>query len=63
MKHQDVALDPELLEILACPACHGRLELQQQRLVCLTCRRRYPIEDGIPILLVEEAELPDEDTP
>jgi uncharacterized protein YbaR (Trm112 family) len=42
---------------------HGQLELQKDRLVCLTCRRRYPIEDGIPILLVEEAELPDEDSP
>lgn len=63
MRDSEAVIDPELLEILACPACHGRLEFQQQRLVCLTCRRRYPIEDGIPILLVEEAELPDENSP
>lgn len=56
-------LDPELLEILACPACHGPLELQEDRLVCLSCRRRYRIEDDIPILLVDEAELPDDTTP
>ncbi len=52
-------IDPELLEILACPACHGELVLAKDRLICRTCQRRYPIEDGIPILLVEEAELPE----
>ncbi len=56
-------LDPELLEILACPACHGPLELQGDRLVCRSCRRRYRIEDDIPILLVDEAELPDDTAP
>jgi len=62
MADRDATLDPELLEILACPACHGRLALQGDRLVCDSCRRRYPIEDGIPILLVDEAELPSEDS-
>ncbi|MBO9385694.1 MAG: Trm112 family protein [Thermomicrobium sp.] len=52
-------MDPELLEILACPACHGELVPANDRLICRTCQRRYPIEDGIPILLVEEAELPE----
>ena len=52
-------IDPELLEILACPACHGELVPANDRLICRTCQRRYPIEDGIPILLVEEAELPE----
>lgn len=54
-------IDPELLAILACPACHGSLDQQGDRLVCQQCRRRYPIEDGIPILLVDEAELPDDE--
>ena len=63
MRDSEAALDPALLDILACQACHGRLELQQSRLICLTCKRRYPIEDGIPILLVDEAELPDEANP
>lgn len=55
-------IDPELLEILACPACDTRppvrLDEANSRLVCTECGRRYPIKDGIPIMLVDEAELP-----
>lgn len=50
-------LDPSLLELLACPACHAGLRQEGQGLVCLGCGRRYPVRDGIPVLLVEEAEL------
>lgn len=51
-------LDPELLEILACPRCKGALRLSPSGdgLVCDRCRLRYPIEDDIPQMLVEEAE-------
>lgn len=52
-------VDSALLELLACPACHGRLRQEQDRLVCTSCGRRYPIRDGIPVLLVEEAEGPE----
>ena len=52
-------IDPRLLEILACPACHGDFELKDEKLCCKSCHRRYPIRDGIPILLVKEAELPE----
>jgi uncharacterized protein YbaR (Trm112 family) len=50
-------LSAELLAILACPACEERppLELRGEYLVCLQCRRAYPIRDDIPVLLVEEA--------
>ncbi|GIV06828.1 MAG: UPF0434 protein [Fimbriimonadales bacterium] len=50
-------LNAELLTILACPACEERppLELRGEYLVCLRCRRAYPIRDDIPVLLVEEA--------
>ena len=51
-------IDDKLLEILACPACKTEVKLQQDRLVCVKCARRYPIRDGIPVMLVEEAELP-----
>lgn len=55
-------IDPELLEILACPACDSRppvkLDEAGSCLVCTECGRRYPIRDGIPVMLVEEAELP-----
>jgi len=50
-------LDPELLEILACPLDKQSVELQGDRLVCVQCGRRYPIRDGIPVMLIEEAEL------
>ena len=50
------AIDPELLKILACPKCKADVVLQDDRLVCTKCGLRYPIRDGIPIMLVEEAE-------
>ncbi|GAA4540296.1 hypothetical protein GCM10023175_12730 [Pseudonocardia xishanensis] len=50
-------LDPRLLEILACPAeDHAPLRETADGLVCSSCGRRYPIVDGIPVLLVSEAE-------
>jgi hypothetical protein len=54
-------IDDELLRILACPACLGTLAQREARLCCAACGRRYPIEDGVPVLLVEEAELPPTD--
>ena len=48
-------IDDELMEILACPACKGPVELQEEWIVCQECGLRYPIRDGIPIMLVEEA--------
>lgn len=49
----------DMLEILACPACHARLALVGDSwLVCQNdeCRRKYPIEDGIPVLLIGEGD-------
>lgn len=55
-------LAPELLEILACPACHGQLALDYEgaELVCTagSCGLAYPIREGIPVLLVDEARRP-----
>jgi len=52
-------LSPELLAIIVCPACRSRLDYSDERqtLTCTACRRIYPIKDGIPILLVEEAKI------
>jgi uncharacterized protein YbaR (Trm112 family) len=47
--------DPKVLDQLACPACLGNLHLEDARLVCASCRRAYPIVDGIPALIVEKA--------
>jgi uncharacterized protein YbaR (Trm112 family) len=51
-------IDKELLEILACPACKADVILEEAaaRIVCTACGRRYPIRDGIPVMLIDEAE-------
>lgn len=49
-------IDRELLAILACPACRGNVEEENDKIVCASCGRQYPVRDGIPIMLVEEAE-------
>lgn len=53
-------IDPLLAQILVCPVDHARLleDVPSSRLVCTSCGRRYPVEDGIPVMLVDEAELP-----
>ena len=51
-------IDKTLLEILACPVCKTGVKLEGDRLVCVQCGRRYPIREGIPVMLVEEAEAP-----
>ena len=58
-----MGLKPELLEILACPACRAKIELKADGsgLKCVACHRVYPIRDEIPVLIVEEATL--EETP
>lgn len=52
-----MSLAPDLLEILVCPKCKGDLEYrpEEQVLVCLACRLAYPVEDDIPVMLVDEA--------
>jgi uncharacterized protein YbaR (Trm112 family) len=51
------ALAPELKEILACPRCKGELEFREEQaeIRCHACRLVYRIEEGIPVMLVEEA--------
>jgi uncharacterized protein YbaR (Trm112 family) len=51
-----------LLDILACPACDTRppvrLDTGARSLVCDQCGRHYPVRDGIPVMLVDEATIP-----
>lgn len=51
-------LNQELLDILACPKCKGDLEYNEKEstLTCHSCKLRYTIEDGIPNMLIDEAE-------
>ena len=50
-------VDPRLLEILVCPVSHGPLEYDRERgeLISRSVRLAYPIRDGVPIMLAEEA--------
>ncbi|MEJ2346953.1 MAG: Trm112 family protein [Gammaproteobacteria bacterium] len=58
-------MDMKLLDILACPVCKGPLvyEKKAQELICRADRLAYPIRDGIPVMLEEEARelAPDEE--
>jgi hypothetical protein len=56
MPTPQLTFDPTALAQLACPACHGDLRMEDMRLICSVCARRYPIVDGIPALIVERAE-------
>ena len=54
-------LEAGLLEILACPACHAPLREEDDELRCTgtDCGLVYPVRDGIPVLLVDEARRPE----
>ncbi|HYZ10589.1 MAG TPA: Trm112 family protein [Actinomycetota bacterium] len=57
-----MALDKELLDILACPNCRGDVEYREaeQLIVCIgMCGYRYPVRDDIPVMLIDEAIKPD----
>ena len=44
-------IDVQLLALLACPACQGDVKLEGDEIACQSCKRHYPIVDGIPVLL------------
>jgi uncharacterized protein YbaR (Trm112 family) len=61
-----VTLDPQLLEILACPSDdHAPLrpgtpaDPEADALTCTSCGRQFPVTDGIPVLLLDEATVPE----
>jgi hypothetical protein len=58
-------IDPRLLEILVCPVTHGRLEYDRERaeLISRGARLAYPIRNGVPIMLPEEARSLDDPAP
>lgn len=53
-------IDDKLLKMLACPKCNGSLDYRAEKikesLSCLKCKLRYRVEDGIPVMLIDEAE-------
>jgi hypothetical protein len=57
LRSSSMPVDPELLEILACPNCKTKVELVKNgtALKCGQCKRVYPIKDDIPVMLLDEA--------
>lgn len=58
-----MAVSPELLKILVCPKCKTKVEInsEETKLKCTNaeCRLVYPIKDGIPVMLIDEAAVED----
>ena len=54
-----MAIDAQLLEILACPFCKEDIKLtkDEKGLKCVKCHRVYPIKDDIPVMLIDEATI------
>jgi hypothetical protein len=48
-------LDKELLDILACPICKKAIVEEKEELICRACRKAYPVREGIPVMLIDEA--------
>ncbi len=58
-----MTVSPELLKILVCPKCKGDLDHRlapQEVLICRACRLVYAVQDGIPIMLIDEARALDD---
>jgi uncharacterized protein len=51
-------VDPDFLQRLVCPMAHAELKLEDGYLVCTRCGPKFRIEDGIPVMLIEEAAMP-----
>lgn len=51
-------LDPELIDLLRCPLTRSKLRLEGDHLVAEVGGLRYPVRDGIPVMLIEEAKVP-----
>lgn len=59
-----MAISKDLLDILVCPACRAKVAMtpDQAGLKCPECKRVYPIRDDIPVMLIDEAKI-EEDQP
>ena len=53
-----MTINNELLDILACPKCKGDIRLNESEdgLICDSCKLLYQIKDGIPVMLIDEAQ-------
>ena len=53
-----MSLSKELLDILACPKCKGDIKMNDSKdgIICSSCKLLYHIKDGIPVMLIDEAD-------
>ncbi len=52
-------IEKDLLDILACPICKGDVVESDEKIKCVKCGSLFPIRDGIPVMIVEEAQRPE----
>ena len=52
-----MTIPKDLLDIMVCPKCKGQIKLTEEEdgLVCEACKLLYPINDGIPMMIIEDA--------
>ncbi|MGL5097278.1 MAG: Trm112 family protein [Planctomycetia bacterium] len=55
---QTVQISEALMEILRCPVGRQKLKQEGERLICVSCGLAFPIRDGLPVMVVGDAELP-----
>ncbi len=57
-----MSLSKDLLDILVCPKCKGELDYREaeEQLICPACQLVYPVENDIPIMLIDQAHTLDE---
>lgn len=48
-------IDPDVMNILICPACKGKVVEKDKMIECQQCGLKYPIRNDIPVMLIEEA--------
>lgn len=60
---EEIVVGKELLKVLACPICKGQLVFDEsnQELICRFDKLAYPVRDGIPVMLVDEARKLDDE--
>jgi len=48
-------MEKALLDVLACPKCKGNIKLEKMFLTCKSCRLAYPVLEGVPDMLIDDA--------